>query len=56
VALAALVERLRARGFVLLDVQMKTEHTSRMGATEIPRREYLKRLRQAIGMTGVSFV
>jgi leucyl/phenylalanyl-tRNA--protein transferase len=55
VALAALVQRLRARGFSLLDVQMKTEHTGRMGATEIPRREYLKRLRQAIGMTDVRF-
>jgi leucyl/phenylalanyl-tRNA--protein transferase len=56
VALAALVQRLRERGFVLMDVQMKTGHTTRMGATEIPRRDYLKRLRQAIGMTGISFV
>jgi leucyl/phenylalanyl-tRNA--protein transferase len=55
VALAALVQRLRERGFVLLDVQMKTEHTARMGATEIPRSEYLKRLRRAISITGVSF-
>jgi leucyl/phenylalanyl-tRNA--protein transferase len=56
VALAALVRRLRDRGFALLDVQMKTDHTTRMGATEIPRREYLKRLQQAVAMTGVSFV
>jgi len=56
VALAALVHRLRDRGFALLDVQMKTEHTGRMGAEEIPRSEYLKRLRRAISMTGVSFV
>jgi leucyl/phenylalanyl-tRNA---protein transferase len=56
VALAALVQRLRARGFALLDVQMKTEHTGRMGATEISRKEYLKRLRRAISITGVSFV
>lgn len=55
VALAALVSRLRERGYVLLDVQMKTDHTSTMGATEIPRSEYLKRLRQAIAMTGISF-
>jgi leucyl/phenylalanyl-tRNA--protein transferase len=55
VALAALVQRLRERGFTLLDVQMKTEHTGRMGAAEIPRREYLKRLRRAISITGVSF-
>jgi leucyl/phenylalanyl-tRNA---protein transferase len=56
VALAALVQRLRERGFMLLDVQMKTEHTGRMGATEITRKEYLKRLRRAISVTGVSFV
>lgn len=56
VALAALVQRLRARGYALLDVQMKTDHTSTMGASEIPRSEYLKRLRQAIAMTGIHFV
>ncbi|MBP3958005.1 leucyl/phenylalanyl-tRNA--protein transferase [Gemmata sp. G18] len=56
VALAALVSRLRERGFTLLDVQMKTDHTSTMGASEISRSEYLKRLRQAIGMSGVRFV
>jgi leucyl/phenylalanyl-tRNA--protein transferase len=56
VALAWLVQHLRARGFVLMDVQMKTDHTSSMGATEVPRREYLRRLRRAIGLTGISFV
>jgi len=56
VALAALVSRLRARGFALLDVQMKTEHTGRMGASEVPRTEYLKRLRRAVAMTGINFV
>lgn len=56
VALAALVRRLIERGFVLLDVQMVTEHTGRMGAAEIPRREYLRRLRRAIALQGPSFV
>lgn len=55
VALAALVQRLRERGFALLDVQMKTDHTATMGATEIPRTEYLKRLRKAVAMMGVNF-
>ncbi|QJW97655.1 leucyl/phenylalanyl-tRNA--protein transferase [Frigoriglobus tundricola] len=55
VALAALVARLRARGFALLDVQMKTDHTGRMGASEVPRTEYLKRLRRAVAMTGINF-
>ena len=48
VALAALVERLRARGFALLDVQMVTEHTSKLGAVEIPRPTYLAMLRDAV--------
>lgn len=48
VALVALVERLRTRGFVLLDTQWKTQHLARFGALEIPRREYLRRLRAAI--------
>ncbi len=56
VALAALVSRLRERGFTLLDVQMKTAHTERMGATSISRSEYLRRLREAVAMGGVSFV
>jgi leucyl/phenylalanyl-tRNA--protein transferase len=48
VALAILVERLRQRGFVLFDIQMLTDHTVRMGAVEIPRAEYLARLRRAL--------
>jgi leucyl/phenylalanyl-tRNA--protein transferase len=55
VALAALVTRLKDRGFSLLDVQMKTPHTERMGATNISRREYLRRLRAAVAMGEVSF-
>jgi leucyl/phenylalanyl-tRNA--protein transferase len=48
VALAYLVERLRQRGFLLFDIQMLTEHTARLGAIEIRRREYLTRLGQAL--------
>ena len=48
VALASLVERLRERGFSLLDCQMVTEATRPMGAVEISRQEYLLRLGQAI--------
>ena len=55
VALVALVERLRQRWYVLFDVQMTTDHTERMGAVEIPRSEYLRRLRAAVRMTGVTF-
>jgi leucyl/phenylalanyl-tRNA--protein transferase len=48
VALVALVERLRARGFTLLDVQWVTPHLEQFGAMEIPRKEYLKRLAAAV--------
>jgi leucyl/phenylalanyl-tRNA---protein transferase len=55
VALAALVQHLIARGYELLDVQMVTEHTGRMGATEVPRRDYLRRLKRAVAKPGVKF-
>src|SRR5262245_14743528 len=55
VALVALVDRLRKRGFTLLDVQMTTPHTERMGAINISRTEYLTRLREAVKLTGASF-
>lgn len=48
VALAALVGRLRAGGFVLLDTQFTTPHLERFGAHEIPRRTYQLLLRQAL--------
>ena len=48
VALVRLVEHLRQRGFRLFDVQVVTDHTARFGAREIPRAEYLARLRQAL--------
>ena len=50
VALAALVERLRTRGFSLLDVQWVTPHLEQFGAIEIPRATYLKRLEQALAL------
>ena len=48
VALVSLVERMKGRGFTLLDTQYTTPHLARFGAKEIPRGEYLKRLEQAI--------
>ena len=48
VALVYLVDRLRQRGFQLLDIQLRTEHTARLGAVEIPRQDYLARLRRAL--------
>jgi leucyl/phenylalanyl-tRNA---protein transferase len=49
VALAVLVDHLRERGYRLFDTQMLTGHTERLGAVEIPREEYLERLRGALG-------
>jgi leucyl/phenylalanyl-tRNA--protein transferase len=48
VALVNLVEHLRRQGFVLLDIQQLTPHTARLGATNIPRSEYLARLAVAV--------
>jgi leucyl/phenylalanyl-tRNA---protein transferase len=48
VALVALVERLRQRGFVLLDTQWQTPHLRQFGTVDIPRREYLRILERAI--------
>ena len=44
VALHALVERLRARGFSLLDTQWLTPHLQLFGAIEIPRKAYREML------------
>lgn len=55
VALVALIEHLRSRGFTLFDTQMRTEHTTRMGAIDIPRSVYLRRLRIAVAKRSVSF-
>jgi leucyl/phenylalanyl-tRNA---protein transferase len=49
VALVHLVERLKRRGYVLLDVQILNDHTQSMGAIEIPRDVYLDRLADAVG-------
>jgi leucyl/phenylalanyl-tRNA--protein transferase len=48
VALVHLVDRLQERGATLLDVQWATPHLESLGAIEIPRREYLARLEDAI--------
>jgi leucyl/phenylalanyl-tRNA--protein transferase len=48
VALVALVERLRARKFVLLDTQWLTPHLKQFGTYEIPRHEYLRQLERAL--------
>ena len=48
VALVALVERLRAGGFTLLDTQWTTPHLKQFGTFEIPRADYLGLLDRAL--------
>jgi len=50
VCLVRLVERLRARGFALLDSQFANPHILRLGATEIAVEEYRARLAAAIAL------
>ncbi len=47
VALAALVDRCRAQGFALFDVQLTTEHLLTLGAFEIPLDAFSERLAAA---------
>jgi leucyl/phenylalanyl-tRNA--protein transferase len=49
-AVGFLIERLRAGGFVLCDAQVPTPHLARLGAIEIPRADYLARLRRALAV------
>jgi len=48
VCLVHLVERLKERGYVLLDCQIQNDHLARLGAIEIPESEFLKRLDRAL--------
>lgn len=48
VALIALVQLMRDSGLQLLDVQWCTEHLASLGATEVPRRQYLAWLAAAV--------
>ena len=48
VAFVALTERLRTRGYVLLDTQWITPHLEQFGAIEIRRSEYLRRLDRSL--------
>ena len=51
-AMAHLVDRLKAGGFVLLDTQFLTPHLVSLGGIEIPREDYEERLAQALLVEG----
>ena len=55
VALWALVERLRGRGFGLLDIQWLTPFLASCGAVEIPRDQYLDALGAALDVDARCF-
>ncbi len=48
VAIYHLIRHLRSRGYRLFDIQQLTQHTKSLGAIEIPRSQYLRRLVEAI--------
>ena len=48
IAIAHLVEHLRERGYCLFDVQLWTSHLASLGAVEISRADYLRRLKEAL--------
>jgi leucyl/phenylalanyl-tRNA---protein transferase len=49
-ALAHLVSHLRTRGFGLLDAQVMNPHLASLGACEVSRAEFLRRLRSALAL------
>jgi leucyl/phenylalanyl-tRNA--protein transferase len=51
-AMAHLVERLNAGGFVLLDTQFVTPHLASLGGVEISREQYEERLAEALPVQG----
>jgi leucyl/phenylalanyl-tRNA--protein transferase len=55
ICLVYLVERLRKRGFVLLDTQFTTEHLKNFGAIDVPKSRYEKILARAIATPHLKF-
>ncbi len=51
VAMVALIQHARRTGIELIDIQVLTDHTARMGGVAIPRAEYLRRLGRALNRT-----
>lgn len=51
IALWAMVERCRQLGFVIFDAQIMNSHLKSLGAIEIPKAEYLRRLERAIKLS-----
>ena len=50
VALVGLVDRLRAGGTTVLDVQWTTDHLASLGAIEVPRERYVAMAAEAVAL------
>ncbi len=50
IALVHLHDHLVSRGYALFDIQMVTEITGALGAVELPKGEYLRRLKWAVAL------
>lgn len=55
ICLAFLVERLKAKGFRLLDTQFTTEHLKSFGAIDVPKAEYEVMLAAAVASPNLPF-
>ncbi|MBN9028403.1 MAG: leucyl/phenylalanyl-tRNA--protein transferase [Rhizobiales bacterium] len=55
ICLVHLVERLRNKGFRLLDTQFTTEHLKTFGAIDVPKAEYAKMLADAMESADLDF-
>lgn len=55
ICLVHLVQRLRSKGFQLLDTQFTTEHLKSFGAVDVPKVEYEVLLAKAIASPNLDF-
>ncbi|MDL2407206.1 leucyl/phenylalanyl-tRNA--protein transferase [Rhizobium calliandrae] len=55
ICLVYLVERLKQRGFTLLDTQFTTEHLRTFGAIDVPKDQYARMLEKAMESPNLSF-
>ncbi len=55
VAMVELVKHLNAQGFTLFDAQLPNPHLDRFGSFQIPQREYLRQLQQALASRSIRF-
>lgn len=55
ICLVALVHRLKALGFTLLDTQFTTEHLVTFGAIDVPKKDYKRLLEAAMANQDIAF-